>query len=232
MNTHRKTAIIVGVLFITATVSGTVAATISNPILDAPDYLTQIAVNEGTIIIRTFLAFPMAICCAGIGLGLYPVMKEFSVGMAISAVGFRILESMTQFLGGVSTIGLLALSQEFVNAGAPDAAHFHTIGAVIEAGNEWMHDGVMLICWCIGAFMYYTLFYQHRLVPRWLCGWGLIGITLTIITSVLVLLHIIPGFGTIQVIANLPIALQEMVFAVWLIVKGFNPAAIAARAPQ
>ncbi len=33
--------------------------------------------------------------------------------------------------------------------------------------------------------------------------------------------------GTIQVILNLPIGLQEMVMAVWLIVKGFNPSPIA-----
>jgi len=55
-----------------------------------------------------------------------------------------------------------------------------------------------------------------------LSGWGLVGITLTIITSVLVLLGVIPGFGTVQMMANLPIALQEMVFAFWLIIKGID----------
>ncbi len=228
MTTHRMNATIVGVLFIIATVSGIIAASIGNPILDAPDYLTQIAAHEGTIIVETFLVFLMAISCAGIGLGLYPVMKQFSAGLAIGTVGFRVIESMIDILGGVSTIGLLALSQEFVKAGAPDAAYFYTIGAVINAGNEWMSNGVMLLCWCIGAFMYYALFYQHRLVPHWLSGWGLIGITLTTISSLLVMFHVIPGFGTVQVVANLPIALQEMVFAVWLIVKGFNPVGIEA----
>jgi len=215
-------AVIVGVLFIIATVAGTIAASIGNPILSAPDYLTEISANEGTMIIRAFLTFLMAISCAGIGLGLYPIMRKYSVGMAISTVGFRVIESITEILGGASTIALLALGQEFVKAGATDAAYFQIIGAVIKAGDEWLSNGVMLLSWCIGAFMYYSLFYQYRLVPRWLSGWGVIGITLTTISSVLVMLHIIPGFGTIQVIANLPIALQEMVFAIWLIAKGVN----------
>ena len=227
MNTTRINAAIVGVLFIIGTVSGVIAASIGNPIVDAPDYLTKISVSEGTMIIRAFLTFLMAISCAGIGLGLYPIMRKYSVGMAIGVVGFRLIESMIDILGGVSTIALLALSQEFVKAGAPDTAYFQTIGAVIKAGDDWVSNGVMLLSWSIGAVMYYSIFYRYRLIPRWLSGWGLVGITLTIISSVLVMLHIIPGFGTVQVVANLPIALQEMVFAIWLIAKGVNSSAAA-----
>ena len=75
---------------------------------------------------------------------------------------------MTQVLWGAGAIVLLALSREFVGAGAPDAAYFQTIGAVIQTGGEWISNGVTLIFWCIGAFMYYGLFYRYRLVPRWL----------------------------------------------------------------
>ncbi len=41
----------------------------------------------------------------------------------------------------------------------------------------------------------------------------------------LVMFHLLPPFGTIQVILNLPILPQELVLAVWLIAKGFNPSA-------
>jgi hypothetical protein len=75
--------------------------------------------------------------------------------------------------------------------------------------------------------MYYSVFYQYRLVPRWLTVWGLVGITLIIIGALLVLFHLIPGFGTVQMVLNLPIFLQEMVLAVWLIAKGVDPSAIA-----
>jgi hypothetical protein len=75
--------------------------------------------------------------------------------------------------------------------------------------------------------MYYMAFYQHRLVPRWLSGWGMVSLTLAASFSLLVMIGIIPSFGTIQVVANLSILVQEMVFAVWLIAKGVNPSAIA-----
>jgi hypothetical protein len=225
--TSRTNAAIVGVLFIIGTATGTIAAMLGRPILNAPDYLSKIVANESTVLSGAFLTFLMSIACAGIGLGLYPILRKYNIGLAIGAAGFRLLESMSDVLGGLSLIALLALSREFVNAGAPDAALFQTIGAIIKASSDWINHGVVLICWCIGAFMYYGIFYRYRLVPRWISGWGLIGITLTTIASVLVMFGVIPGFGTVQMIANLPIMPQEMVFAVWLIAKGINPSAVA-----
>jgi hypothetical protein len=66
-----------------------------------------------------------------------------------------------------------------------------------------------------------------RLVPRWLSVWGLVGITLTVVSSILVLFRQIAPLSTVQMLMNLPIFPQEMVLAVWLIVKGFSRSAIA-----
>lgn len=227
MNSHRMYAVIVGVLLIIGTVTGTIAAIIGKPSLDAPDYLANISANESQIFIVTFLVFLMGVACAGIGLALYPIMKKYSTGLAIGVAGFRVAEGILEILGGVITIGLLALSQEFVKAGAPDVAYFQTIGAVLKAGDAWLSNGAGLLLWCIGALMYYSLFYQYRLVPRWLSVWGLVGIALVTFSGVLVMLHVIPGFGTVQMILGLPIFPQEIVLAVWLIAKGVNTSAVA-----
>ncbi len=73
----------------------------------------------------------------------------------------------------------------------------------------------------LGALMIYYVFYQSKLIPRWLSGWGLIGSVLHLVVPLLSM------FGSELAILTLPLALQEMVLAVWLIVKGFNPSAIA-----
>jgi hypothetical protein len=228
MNANRINTTIVGVLFIIGTVSGTVAASIGRPVLGASDYLIKISASESRIMIGTLLAFIMGVCCAGIGLALYPILKKYNEGLAIGSAGFRIIEGVLEIVGAISPIALLALSREFVKAGTPDAAYFQVTGALIKAGGDWVNNVAVLLSWCIGALIYYSVFYQYKLVPRWLSGWGLVGITLTIVTSLLVMFRIIAPFGTIQVTANLPIALQEMVFAVWLIAKGVRPSAIAA----
>jgi len=114
-----------------------------------------------------------------------------------------------------------------VKAGAPEASYFQTADVLINTGIAWFRDVAMLLTFGIGALMYYVVFYQFRLVPRWLTVWGLVGIILTISSALLVMFHLIPPFGAIQVFLNLPILPQELVLAVWLIVKGIDPLAVA-----
>jgi hypothetical protein len=229
MKPFRLNARMVGILFIIATVTGVMAAVMTGPIFDAPDYLIQTAANPGLITLASFLYFVMAVSCAGIGLALYPIVRTYREDLAIGVAGFRLIEGMIQVIGGVSMVCLLALSQAFIQAGSGDMIHFQTIGILLKAGSNWLANGPMLLSWCIAALMYYTVFYQFNLVPRWLSVWGLVGISITLLVSVLGMLNLLPSFGTVQTVTNLPIAIQEMVFAVWLIARGIQPASITPR---
>jgi len=119
-----------------------------------------------------------------------------------------------------------------VKAGAPASSYFQTADVLINTGIGWFRDAANLLTFGIGALMYYVVFYQYRLVPRWLTVWGLVGITLTIISALLVMFHLLPPFGTILIVLLMPILPQELVLAVWLIAKGFNPSAVASGAAR
>ncbi|HOW91029.1 MAG TPA: DUF4386 domain-containing protein [Anaerolineaceae bacterium] len=223
--TNRKTAAVVGVLFILGTVPALMSLPLGLNTVNAPDPLTAISTNEGQMFVYTAIKFIMGVACAGIGLALYPILRKYNEGLAIGSAGFRVIEGALQVVGALLYIVLLALSQEFVKAGAPTSSYFQTVYAVLNAGIGWFRDAANLLVFGIGALMYYVVFFQHRLVPRWLSIWGLIGITLTILSAVLVMFHLLPPSGTIQVILLMPILPQELVLAVWLIAKGFNPSA-------
>ena len=225
--TDRKTAAVVGVLFILGTVPALLVLPLYGNTVNAPDHLTAIATNEGQMIILTAMKFLMGVACAGIGLALYPILRRYNEGLAFGAAGFRVIEGALDIVGALLLVLLLVLSQEFVKAGAPESSYFQTADVLINAGTDWLQHVAVLLTFSIGALMYYIVFYQFKLVPRWLSVWGLVGITLTITSALLVMFHLVPPFGTIQILLNLPILPQEMVLAVWLIAKGINPTAVA-----
>ena len=179
----RKTAAVVGVLFILGTVPALLSLPLMQNTVSAPDHLTAISTNADQMIIFMAIKFIMGLACAGIGLALYPILKKYNEGLAFGAAGFRVIEGALHIVGALLYIILLALSQEFVKAGAPASSYFQTADAVINAGIGWFRDGANLLTFGIGALLYYVVFYQFRLVPRWITVWGLVGIILTILSA-------------------------------------------------
>jgi len=226
MNMDKKIAIIAGVLFITATVASILSLPFLEPI-NATNFLVSISANGDQVTIGALLAFIAAVASASIAISLYPVLKKYNEGLALGAVGFRIIEGVFYIVGVMGLLLLLTLSQEFVKAGAPVSSYYQTLGALLLAGYHWVGNVGSLLAFCSGALMYYYIFYQTRLVPRWISVWGLLGATLCMVAGMLVMFRLIDPMSTFQVVLALPIAVQEMVLAVWLIVKGFNSTAIA-----
>ncbi len=227
MNVYKNLAKIAGILLIIGTAAGILSLSLSGSIND-PNYLVEIAAKEDNLMLGSFLQFIMGIACAGIGISLYPVVKKFNEGLAFGSGGFRIIEGMLHIVGAVILFLLLVLSQEFINSGDPasSSSSFQTLGVLMLAGRDLVGNFAIL-SWCIGAMMYYSVFYQTKLIPRWLSGWGLAGVTLSILSSILLHFQLISPLEPVEIAMNVPIALQEMVLAVWLIIKGFNPMAFA-----
>jgi len=221
MNTYRNEARIAGILFLAAIVTGVLSIPFLN-IIEQPDYLIQISANESQLIIGALLVVAMAFACAGIAIWLYPALKEHNQAMALAAVGFRLMEAVLFMASASVLLPLLIVSQEYVAAGAPAASHFQSLGNFILGLHDALAAKTGAIAFCVGALMYYTIFYQSKLIPRWLSGWGFIAAAMHLISAVLVIFGSDP-FSTITLVLNLPIFLNELVFAVWLIAKGFNP---------
>jgi len=222
MNQDRKTAIIVGVLFIVCTAATILSMSLLNPILDDPEYLTKLAGNWNLAIAGAIVELVWAAAAMGIAIWLYPIIKRYNETLALGSVVFRVVEGAFVFVGTLGLLSLLTVSQEFLRAGLTEASSFQTIGLTLLAVRHWTLDGMVLIAFCVGALLYYWVFYQSKIIPRWLAGWGFLGAALSLAVSLYSLFN--PGFvvSWIHTLFNAPIAFQEMVFAVWLIVKGFN----------
>jgi hypothetical protein len=164
----------------------------------------------------------MAFALAMVPVVMFPLFKEHNEALALGSVVFRgTLEAVCYIAIVVCWLLLLTLSQDYVKAGAADASYFQTSANLLQVASVWI-GYILSIVFSLGALMIYYLFFQTKLIPRWLSVWGLIGAVLYLAAALLGL------FGSELGILEAPLALQEMVLAVWLIVKGFNSSAVAA----
>jgi hypothetical protein len=220
--TSRKTAIIVGVLYIIGTVAGILSLVFTGPILEGPDYLTQVSTNPNQIVIGALFVLTMGLALAMIPVMMFPILKRYDEALAIGYVVFRgAPETATYLALVIGWLFLPLISQEYVKAIAADALYFQSLGDLVLQAHDHI-DHVLTMVFILGALMFYYVLYQSKLVPRWLSGWGLLAAMPYFISGVLCLFALLNPMSTVQMILVLPLAVQEMVLAIWLIVKGFN----------
>jgi hypothetical protein len=227
MNPDRRTAIVVGVLLIVATLVGLLSTLVTGSILSGSTILDNVAAHQAQVELWALLVFMGALSSAGIALGLYPILRRYHEGLALGAVGMRIVEAVFTTGAAVCLLVLVNLSQGLAGAGTPTPSYFQTLGNLVLAWRNSSTFVFAVVAFDLGAMMYYFIFYRARLVPQWLSAWGFVGAALGLPAALMVLFGGAP-LSTLVVVLNVPIAVQEMVLAVWLIVKGFNVDSLAA----
>ena len=227
MNSNRRFAVAAGVLFIIATVADVISrAVLVQPILGAPDYLTRISTNEGQVLLGALFLLIGAVAAAGIAIAMYPVLRTRNEALALGSVGFRLIEGALYLGIVVCLLVLVTVSRESANAGAPASSAYVAPAALVMAARDSLGQ-VAVLAFGLGGLMYYWVFYRSRLLPRWLSAWGLVAVTSVMVSDLLVMVGLVEPFSPPQLVLALPIAVQEMVLAIWLIARGFNTSAIA-----
>jgi hypothetical protein len=226
MPSYRRNAIAVGLLFIACSAASILSVVPLGSILDAPVDLARLAANDNRVIFAALIEFVWAATGAGIAIALYPVLRRRNRSLALGSVAARVVEGVVVLIGTLSLLALLTLGQESVAAGSAAANSYQAAGDALLAVRDWAHGFIAFLPFALGALMYYYLLYRSRLIPRWLSGWGLVGAGLCLVATVYAGFTQEFGFSSVNTVLNIPIGIQEMVLAVWLIVKGFNTSTV------
>ena len=223
-NPYKKNAIAIGILFIFATAFLFVGESFYGPVLDTPDTLQVAHPNRISAIIGMLIEFSCILSIPLIPVFAYPVLRKHSETLALGYIVFRLFEAVLFVLVDITKLSLIKVSQLYLAAESSNAAMLESIGATIQGWNEWAWVFYVLI-FGFGALIFYVALYQSKLLPRWISIWGLVAIVMMMTSAFLAMFGVeLPDaiFGLLVI----PIGVQEMVMALWLIIKGFNTAAI------
>jgi len=226
MGAYKNIARTLGILYILGTISGILSRVITGPIQSAPDLLVSISANGNQITLGALFVLMMGLALIMIPVIAYPVLRKHDEILALGYVVFRgALEGVYYMAIVVSWLLLLPLSQVY-QAGSSDASNLRVLANVLLEAKEIAVFG--MVVFCLGGLLFYYVLFQSRLVPQWLSGWGFVALIMGLAAGLLVMFGLISPTSMISDVLQLPIFLQEIVLALWLIAKGFNPSAIAA----
>ncbi|MEX2133596.1 MAG: DUF4386 domain-containing protein, partial [Acidimicrobiia bacterium] len=175
MDSDRRTGIVVGALFIVATVGSILASVALGSALDGPDYLINIATQESRVILAVLLFLIAASSAFATAFLLFPILRRHAEGLAAGYVGIRAFENVFYVAGVVGLLIMLTVSQGEVGmAGSPDPL----VGTALLALHHWSVLIGTLIFFALGCLTLNYVLYRSRIVPRWLSLWGIVGAVL------------------------------------------------------
>lgn len=229
MNTNKKIAVVIGVLFLVALIFNIIASGLMDPVLSVPDYLVNAYPRKNAVILGNMLNFICAIAMIFIPIVFFPIANKINKNLGLGYVVFRFLEGILQIFIAIKYLSLIGSSREYLNAGPGNIPFLQSIGDSIQSEIHWA-EIIYVMNYIGGAMAFYPLLYKSKLVPRFLSVWGILAVLLLLIGEIM-------GIFGLGIFSTMPlmkafvyfaplVALNELVLSIWLIAKGFNSPAI------
>jgi hypothetical protein len=232
VNSARKIALVTGVFFMITIIPAPIAQFfLYDSVLNDVDYIVGTG-TDANVILGAFLEVIIAIAIIGTAVTLFPLLKRQHESFALGYVAARIFESTMIVVGIIGLLSVVTLRQEFAGVAGAEAASLVEDGRSLVAIHDWtflLGPGLMP---GLNDIMLGYLLYASRLVPRALALLGIVAGPVHFASFVAVLLGVIEAASVGQVIASIPVAAFEVILGIWLIVRGFNPSAVARLQPE
>lgn len=224
MGSHRGTAAAVGLLFVVATLCPVLGGVLIGSPIAAQDVLGEIAARRGDVTLAALLELIMVVAILAIAVLLYPVLRQDRPGVARSYLVARTLEVIPLTAGAVALLALVSLGREAALYAATTSPEYRSLSELLIAAHDWTALVGGQVFFSLAALILNVSLHRSRLVPRALSVWGIVGVPLMFASGLLGM------FGGVTVAPELgmglvlPLAVQEMALALWLIAKGFRQA--------
>ena len=219
MNAGSNSSRILGVAFLLQFITSFGSGFFLQPALIAPGNISEsmIKIANNPWLAKTYILVEMLTALGIIFLGaiLFLTLRKQNENMALTALGFYILEAVLGVVGKSQAFSLLHISQEYVAAGQP--AYLLTMGQVAYESMDFVGLTLLMLAFCPGAILFYYLLYKSRVVPRALSLWGLI----TVVPLLIAILLSTFDYQVPELVA-LPYIPFEFVIGIWILVKGIR----------
>jgi len=223
MKAIKYPARILGLAFLLQFITSVSSGLFLEPALVVPgnigETMANIANNVGLMRAYIFVDMLTAMGIVFLGVMLFVVLRKQNETVALVGLGLYLLEAALLATSRLAAFWLLRLSEGYVAGGEADT--LLTMGNLALESMAFVGLTLHVLVFSVGGFLFYLLFYQSRLIPRWLSLWGLITLIPILLATVAAILGI--ELSTVLALAiQLPYLPFEFVAGLWILVKGLN----------
>lgn len=216
---------LVGTLFWISNLATLVGGAITGAIPGAAGALTDFFPHQTQIVVGTLINQLNDAAIIAYAVALFPVLRMFGQGPALAYVAFKLVEGVLLLVAAAMLLSLIPLSQTYIQGGSGSAGSLRAVAEVTLSQQFWAGRLAALV-YLIATTILNVMLYRSRLVPRFIAIWGLIATVLLATGLAAGVGSPTGGFQLGQVLV-IPIILWELLFATWLIVRGFNRLAVS-----
>jgi hypothetical protein len=176
-----------------------------------------VSVSTHVTLMQVSILANMANSVAIVGLAtlLYAVLKRQNQTLALAALGWWLGEALLCAISTLGAFGLIPLSLDFVQAGAPANSFHLALGEFLYFGLAKFAYSLHMWFYCAGGLVWYSLFYQSRYIPRAISLFGVIVVLVGFVGVGLVF------FGyTVPIWVYIPMLPFELTIGFWLLLRG------------
>jgi hypothetical protein len=149
------------------------------------DILVNVSKKLNLMRISTLAAMGQTLVIIALGVLYYVVFyKEYKI-IALVALGCFLVAAMSTVVSKIGAHALIPLSQEFVEAGAPESSYFQTLGNFLYNGIDKRGIDIYALFIYLGFLLANCLLFISRSIPRPISIFGLVAICLILIYQVL-----------------------------------------------
>lgn len=220
MKPYRMTGVVIGLLFLTATITFMAGHTLILGVLDVPEGLSRAAAEANALTTGALLFFVDALAVVGIAFLIFPLLKRYSEPLALGYVGLRVGEFAAVLILMASPLLVIPLAVAAPAAGL-DASTSADLPAVARAQYGAAMALVFLCTGASGTILAYVLT-RSTLVPRALAVLSAVGYPALLVGTVLDMLELLDLQQGVGLVLVWPVGLFELALPIWLFVKGFD----------
>src|SRR5919199_1849136 len=232
MNHPQTIARAFGVLYLITFLTSIPAFFFYGPVLNDPRYVLGGGSGDTSVAFGALLELLLIVANIGTAVVPYPIFRRQNEILALGYVTARIVECTFILVGLLSLLTVVTLRQEEAAAGA-DAASLLAVGKTLVALHDWTFLlGPGFVVGVGNGLVLGYLMYKSALVPQRMAMLGLIAGPVLLARFVGILFGVVEPGSVVGSLMVVPEFIWELALGIWLIVKGFNPAAVAARSAR